>query len=336
MANPNPNVSVIIPTYNRANYITKAVESVLSQRYNDYEIIVVDDGSTDNTKEVLKAYRKGIQYIYQKNAGVSLARNAGILAARGKWTAFLDSDDEWVPEKLWIQMTELSDNDKLCLHTTNHSINLENGEKASYFEVIGLPRAERERSIIGRPLKYQIKYGVARIQCAIIRREALMDAGLFDARLSIYEDQDLMCRLALEGSWVVSELELVKCFRRKEEIINLAKQRILEPVESLGGLIYLYGKLIRNNKLSQEERRLVINKLSSCRAALGMELIKQKKKSDARHVLQESFIQRPSLKSAVRYFLSFLPSSVAAWVGFIWHRIRKCLKFDSLKAKYSD
>jgi glycosyltransferase involved in cell wall biosynthesis len=109
MSEKKPTVSVIIPTYNRADCITKSIDSVLSQNYNDYEIIVVDDGSTDNTRQILQVYvDKGlIRYIYQDNAGCAAARNVGISTAKGEWIAFLDSDDRWLPDKLAVQMQYL-------------------------------------------------------------------------------------------------------------------------------------------------------------------------------------------------------------------------------------
>ncbi|MSU54325.1 MAG: glycosyltransferase [Candidatus Staskawiczbacteria bacterium] len=97
----NPLVSVIIPTYNRAKYITKALDSVLFQSYQDFEIIIVDDGSTDNTKEILQSYLKDprVFYIYQENQKVSRARNNGIAQSRGEYIALLDSDDYWLDGK---------------------------------------------------------------------------------------------------------------------------------------------------------------------------------------------------------------------------------------------
>jgi glycosyltransferase involved in cell wall biosynthesis len=102
-------VSVIIPTYNRAFYLCEAIESVLNQDIQDcqIEIIVVDDGSTDNTKEVLKKYGSSVRYIYQNNRGAGPARNRGIDEAKGEWVAFLDSDDRWLPEKLTLQFSVL-------------------------------------------------------------------------------------------------------------------------------------------------------------------------------------------------------------------------------------
>ncbi|GAH74960.1 unnamed protein product, partial [marine sediment metagenome] len=101
-----PTVSVIIPTYNRAYLIGRAIQSVLNQTYQDFEIIVVDDGSTDDTEEIVRSFKdKRIGYVrHEKNKGAAAARNTGIKAAKSEYIAFQDSDDEWLPEKLEKQM----------------------------------------------------------------------------------------------------------------------------------------------------------------------------------------------------------------------------------------
>ncbi|NEP81377.1 MAG: glycosyltransferase family 2 protein, partial [Okeania sp. SIO3B3] len=99
-----PRVSVIIPVYNGDRYISQAIESVLVQTYRSYEIIVIDDGSTDNTRLVLEPYIEDIRYVYQENQGVSAARNHGIDLARGELIAFLDADDFFLPDKLTGQV----------------------------------------------------------------------------------------------------------------------------------------------------------------------------------------------------------------------------------------
>jgi glycosyltransferase involved in cell wall biosynthesis len=106
-------VSVIIPVYNSAQCISRAIDSVLAQTVTDYEIIIVDDGSTDNTTDVIRQYGSKVNYIHQDNAGVSVARNVGIAAAKGQWIAFLDADDEWLPSKLEMQMELLTRNPDL-------------------------------------------------------------------------------------------------------------------------------------------------------------------------------------------------------------------------------
>jgi|SRR6267378_4283950 len=100
-------VSVIIPTYNRAQLCKEAVESALSQTYHDIEVIVVDDGSTDSTREVVSHLDSRVRYLSQKNSGVSAARNLGMQSARGEFIAFLDSDDTWLPWKLQLQVNVL-------------------------------------------------------------------------------------------------------------------------------------------------------------------------------------------------------------------------------------
>src|SRR6266404_4270752 len=99
-----PTVSVIIPTFNRSKLVVNAVQSVLGQTYRDYEIIVVDDGSTDNTAEALTPYMDRIRYVYQANLGASAAQNRGLQLARGKWISILASDDLWLPAKLEAQL----------------------------------------------------------------------------------------------------------------------------------------------------------------------------------------------------------------------------------------
>src|SRR5580658_1669327 len=101
---PNPLVSVIIPVYDREHCVKRAIDSVLAQSFKDFEVVVVDDGSKDGSLQILKSYGDAIHLICQKNAGAGAARNAAIRAARGRWIAFLDSDDEWRPDKLECQM----------------------------------------------------------------------------------------------------------------------------------------------------------------------------------------------------------------------------------------
>ncbi len=119
-SNGRPSVSVIIPTYNCAAYITEAVESVLAQTYRKFEIIVVDDGSTDNTRELLARFMDKIRYIYEENSGgPARPRNSGILAARGTYIAFHDSDDIMLPEKISSAVAFLEDFPDIGMVFTN-------------------------------------------------------------------------------------------------------------------------------------------------------------------------------------------------------------------------
>jgi glycosyltransferase involved in cell wall biosynthesis len=317
-----PAVSVIIPTYNRAQYVTRAIDSVLAQTYKDYEVIVVDDGSTDHTPEVLAPYRTQVRCFRQPNNGVSAARNLGIHHARGEWIAFLDSDDEWFPDKLSLQMAQVSNQDELCVHATNHSLFFRNGERSNYFRVTGCEHLIGDKLVLERPLEYQIRYGLARVPCMMVRQKALLNTSLFDTRLTIYEDQDLMCRLALQGAWCVSKRELVYVYRRDEQVKNLSQQRLLEPLHSEGAFVYLYEKLGQFKELTVKEKSLVTKTLSSCRAALGMELLKEKQKLKARRSLRQSMVEAASLKSVLRYLLALLPIRYSAYLASTWQKFR--------------
>jgi len=119
-----PAVSVIIPTYNRANFITEAVDSILIQDYSDVEIVVIDDGSDDDTKVMLRPYENKIRYFYQENKGLGEARNKGIKEAHGKYIALLDSDDLWLPGKLQLQIACMEAKPEIGLCCTNfHQFN---------------------------------------------------------------------------------------------------------------------------------------------------------------------------------------------------------------------
>ncbi|HTP29385.1 MAG TPA: glycosyltransferase family A protein, partial [Anaeromyxobacteraceae bacterium] len=104
-----PVVSVVIPAYNAEAYVAAAVDSVLAQSFRDFELIAVDDGSSDSTGARLRAYRDSLRYIRQPNGGVSRARNRGVEESQGRWVAFLDADDVWLPGKLGKQMGALRD-----------------------------------------------------------------------------------------------------------------------------------------------------------------------------------------------------------------------------------
>src|SRR5436309_7380613 len=110
-----PKVSVIIPVFNGERYIRQTIESVLAQTYRDFELLVIDDGSTDGTAEAVKEYEKDLRYVHQGNGGASKARNQGIRFSQGKYIAFLDADDLWEPEKLTIQVEFLERNPKIGL-----------------------------------------------------------------------------------------------------------------------------------------------------------------------------------------------------------------------------
>src|SRR5438477_2468612 len=194
--------SVIIPTYNRASFVTKAVDSVLRQTFKDYEIIVVDDGSTDTTTQALEQYGRTITIIHQVNSGVSAARNAGIRKATGRWIGFLDSDDEWEENYLACQLEHIRSNPNVIAFITN-AINIHpGGVSHTHFQNTILKRfGVRTFVRIKRPFRAIMNHPHWYLQSMVVRRDILLKTGLFDTSLTIAEDLDVIARLALEGEF---------------------------------------------------------------------------------------------------------------------------------------
>lgn len=131
-----PRVSVIIPTYNRVSYIRRAIDSVLSQTYRDFEVIVVDDGSSDSTKDVVAGYGAAVRYVFQQNQGPGAARNHGIRVAAGAYLAFLDSDDAWLPNFLEKTVSALEEHPEVDVVATGIYLGPENRQTLAHMDGI--------------------------------------------------------------------------------------------------------------------------------------------------------------------------------------------------------
>jgi glycosyltransferase involved in cell wall biosynthesis len=183
----NPLVSVILPTYNRGWILTDAIDSVLAQDYKDYELIVVDDGSTDNTRDILDTYGQDIIVLRQANKGVSAARNRGIAEAGGQLVAFLDSDDLWLPRKLSRQVDFFKFNPDAVINQTEE-IWIRNGVRVN-------PK-DRHRKPTG--MIFERSLGLCLVSpSAVMIQKTLLDAvGGFDENLPACEDYDLWLRIS--------------------------------------------------------------------------------------------------------------------------------------------
>ena len=190
MINTAPLISVVIPTYNRSSLVSKAIASVLGQTFTNIEIIVVDDSSTDATSDILTAQFAGkIIYLqHQHNSGLSAARNTGIKASRGEYVAFLDDDDEWLPEKLKLQIQIIQQNTAVGLVYCGYTQVAENGS------VIRQIRPEKRGFIL--PDLLEDNYITGSASAVLIKREVLDKAGYFDENLTACEDWDLWIRIA--------------------------------------------------------------------------------------------------------------------------------------------
>jgi glycosyltransferase involved in cell wall biosynthesis len=181
------NISVIIPTWNRASRLASALQSVFAQRLPPAEVIVVDDGSTDDTHRLVHSQFPQTHYIYQQHNGVSSARNTGIQAATGDWIALLDSDDRWLPEKLELQSESIRARPeyKIC-HCDE--IWIRNGQRVNPMK----KHAKRGGNIF----RHCLPLCVISPSAVMIQRDLLTEIGLFDERLPACEDYDLWLRIS--------------------------------------------------------------------------------------------------------------------------------------------
>jgi GT2 family glycosyltransferase len=187
-----PRVSVIIPTYNRASLVGAAIASVLDQGYPNLELLVIDDGSTDDTAEVVRTFGTQVCYVHQANAGAASARNRGIELASGELVAFLDSDDLFLPGKLQEQVQCFQQQPSLVLVYCWFSILDEHSRHR-------LGRRCRLSGLVARDLLAQSMKGPLATPTIMVRRSALLEAGRFDESMALSEDTDLWCRLARLG-----------------------------------------------------------------------------------------------------------------------------------------
>lgn len=219
-------ISVIIPAFNRAYCIARAVESVFAQTFKNLEIIAVDDGSTDGTADVLKKFGNKITLIRQQNRGVSAARNAGIRAARGNWIAFLDSDDCWHPEKLEKQLDAITKySAKICF---TRSINAQN----ELFRDI-----EFVSSRLQEPGVFYVQNAVdavsisprhPMIQTMVAEKKLLEEVGLFDESFPAAEDAELIFRLSFFSGFLYIDQPLTTVF--ENSINSLTYSEKLGPI----------------------------------------------------------------------------------------------------------
>ncbi len=182
-----PLVSVVIPTYNRADTVGHAVESVRAQTFTDYEIIVVDDGSRDNTAAVVARFGDAVRYIAQPNGGVAVARNRGVAEARGRYVAFLDSDDAWLPAKLERQMAFVAQRPELGFAYADARVVDESGRE------LGVKPVQRP---VADTLEALLQGNFIPTLTVVARRDAVQAVGGFDPQLRGPEDYDLWMRLA--------------------------------------------------------------------------------------------------------------------------------------------
>ena len=264
-------ISVIIPTHNRAATLPRALESVLSQTFQADEIIVVDDGSDDHTRALLAREYPQIICLEQPNQGVSSARNLGISQARGEWIALLDSDDAWLPDKLACQVEALNKNPNLRLCHTEE-IWIRNGVRVN--------QMRKHAKQGGRIFQHCLPLCVISPTSVVLHRSLFDRYGLFDTELPACEDYDLWLRLcAMEEVLFLEQPLIVKYGGHEDQLSRRYWGMDRFRVQSI-------EKLLRTAELNSSDRQAAIATLIEKAGIIAQGAEKRDQLDRAKHYRQ--------------------------------------------------
>jgi len=264
-----PKVSVIIPTHNRLPMLTEAIRSVLKQDFEDFELIVVDDASTDGTIEEIRKFGGRVRLLqHPENRGVSAARNKGILHARGKYIAFLDSDDQWVKGKLRIQVNFLDENPHYPL---------------CYTDEIWIRRGKRVNPMVkhgkysGWIFEKCLPLCIISPSSAMMRKTLFSKVGLFDEALPVCEDYDFWLRISARFPiFFINKKLIIKRGGHPDQLSNRSWGNDRYRVIAL-------EKLLSEPYITQEEREMILKEMKKKCQILYKGFLKRGKEIEARH-----------------------------------------------------
>ena len=263
----NPEVSVILPTYNRGWILKEAIDSILAQEFKDFELIVVDDGSTDNTGEILDSYEQDIQVLRQSNKGVSAARNRGIDAAEGRLVAFLDSDDLWLPRKLSSQVDFFNSNPAAVINQTEE-IWVRNGVRVN-------PKT-RHHKFSGMIFERSLALCLVSPSAVMIKKNLFSEVGVFDENLPACEDYDLWLRISCR--YPVDLIETPLIMKRGGHADQLSKAPGLDKYR-----IQALKKIIASGQLEPDSYRAAVRTLQEKCAIFAAGCRKRGKDAEAEY-----------------------------------------------------
>jgi glycosyltransferase involved in cell wall biosynthesis len=282
-----PLVSVIIPTYNRADLVSEAIDSVLAQTYKNIELIVVDDGSTDNTKERIMRYEDKLKYFYIENSGNANARNYGISKARGDYIAFLDHDDVWYPDRI---------NTLVAFLEKNHDF----GAMLSEVEFVDMKcnrlsctNYSKDFPDNGDVLPYLLKKLLGLFSNLIVRKDVITRVGEIDEALKAASDIDYLFRIAVYYKIGLHSKPLMK-YRKTDtsfsnNLYTKNRLRVFAKFEKL------YPELALNHK------KIIQNTLSNIHLCYAKDLMWHRYLKKSREQIYESFRYGITLKGISMY-----------------------------------
>ncbi len=265
-------VSVIIPTFNRAMKTARAVSSVLYQRFTDMEIVVVDDGSSDQTQRMLHRFKDRIRYVVHKtNRGVSAARNTGIEASTAPLIAFLDSDDYWLPDKLGVQTAFFHRNPDAVICQTEETW-IRNGKRVN--------PGKRHLKPTGDVFEPSLVLCLVSPSAVMLKRALLEEVGLFDETLPACEDYDLWLRIACcYPIFLIRQSLVVKEGGHSDQLSGRFPGMDRFRIKAL-------VKLLRESPLSERQRKAALKELFRKCQIYGAGCLKRGKKAEAAYYLE--------------------------------------------------
>lgn len=291
-----PLVSVIIPTYNRSALVKEAVESVLAQTLGDLEVLVVDDGSTDNTRKTIEAIaNKRVRYFYKENGGVSTARNLGLKNAAGEYVAFLDSDDLWEPDYLNTMISAIKKNEKYgAAYTTLHQYYTDGREKKKY----------RAKHCVSGKITCNFFNVIFVFLPALIVRNKFLEDCCFDESLTSSGDIDFILRLTLKAEFLYVDGDLVKR-RVQTNSISRVDDGALVSVNKA----FVLERFYNENKEVFSDKSKACKKISGTYKEIGDRYCKQKDFQNALYSAKKAIhYNRINLKNYILAAKSFLSS----------------------------
>ncbi len=286
-------VSVIVPTYNYGRFIEGCLNSIFSQTFKDFEVIVVDDGSTDGTGEIIKSYPRPVRSIYQENRGLPAARNRAIEASQGEYLAFLDSDDLWLPEKLGEQVRIMDGDRELGIVFSDASAF--DGEKIIRESIL-----EEESICTGHCFARLFMGNFLVMPTVMIRKSCLRQTGLFDETLPVVADYDLWLRISafFRIGFVDRPLAMYRVHPS-----NMSKDfcRLLEDeIRVVQKVIELYPEKVK--KLGKK----VNMRLSSLYDQYGLEWVEKGEIGRATRCFLRAILEWPLSMRSFYYFMATL------------------------------
>lgn len=310
-------VSVLMPVYNAEKYLPQAIESILNQSFSDFEFVIVNDGSTDRSEEIILSYKDArIKLINQKNGGVSNALNTGLKNASGKYVARMDADDIAYPDRLWKQYAFLQNNPEYILVGSNADYIEENGDFIFKYEA---------KYYHDEAIKKQIQHDCLFIHTAAFYvREVIINAGMYPERAHSFEDHLLWANLSDKGKYCILEESLV-AYRFNPSSVTVDFKDYDDH------FMAIKVKALKTGEISTEEEQVLLSclkKLDKTKKVISYHRLLAKKylwnnynPKKARKNLRKVIALSPSdFTSYMLFGISFMPKKV---ISYIYAQLKK-------------